>query len=127
VTPLPRSEYISLTTYRRTGVPVPTPVWAAPDGDSLVVWTRADSGKQKDPLPPATRKLASGPCRGPLLGAAVDAEAELVPPADHPEARAALRRAYGLRFTLGDTTSRLWHRALRRPGERHELIRIRPV
>jgi hypothetical protein len=73
VTPLPRSEYISVTTYRRTGVPVPTP------------------------------------------------------PADHPEARAALRRAYGLGFTLGDTTSRLWQRALRRPGERHELIRIRPV
>ena len=45
MTPLPCSENISLTTYRRTGVPVPTPVWAAPDGDSLVVWTRADSGK----------------------------------------------------------------------------------
>ena len=59
MTPLRRSEYISLTTYRRTGVPVPTPVWAAPDGDSLVVWTRADSGKEKAPLPP-TPKLASG-------------------------------------------------------------------
>ena len=43
MTPLPRSEYVSLTTYRRTGVPVATLVWAAPDGDSPVVWTRADS------------------------------------------------------------------------------------
>ena len=78
-------------------------------------------------MPPATRELASGPCRGPVAGAAVDTEAELVPPADHLEARAALRRAHGLRFTLGDTPSRLWHRALRRPGERHELLRILPA
>ena len=42
---LPHSTYVSLTTFRRTGVPVATPVWAAPDGDTLVVWTRADSGK----------------------------------------------------------------------------------
>jgi uncharacterized protein len=45
MTPLPNSTYVSLTTFRRTGVPVSTPVWAAPEGDSLVVWTRADSGK----------------------------------------------------------------------------------
>ena len=45
MTPLPRGEYVSLTTFRRTGAPVVTPVWAAPDGDTLVIWTRADSGK----------------------------------------------------------------------------------
>jgi len=47
VTPLPSSTYVSLTTFRRTGVPVSTPVWAAPDGETLVVWTRTDSGKVK--------------------------------------------------------------------------------
>jgi hypothetical protein len=45
MTALPSSTYVSLTTFRRTEVPVSTPVWAAPDRDSLVVWTRADSGK----------------------------------------------------------------------------------
>ncbi len=39
----------------------------------------------------------------------------------------ALRRAYGWKFRLGDATSRFGHRLLRREGERHELIRIRPV
>ncbi len=34
MTELPRSEYVSLTTYRRSGDPVPTPVWAAPFGPS---------------------------------------------------------------------------------------------
>ncbi|WP_209308980.1 pyridoxamine 5'-phosphate oxidase family protein [Blastococcus sp. CT_GayMR16] len=45
MTPLPSSTYVSLTTFRRTGVPVSTPVWAAPDGDTLLVWTRTDTGK----------------------------------------------------------------------------------
>jgi uncharacterized protein len=45
MTPLSSSTYVNLTTFRRTGVPVSTPVWAAPEGDTLVVWTRADSGK----------------------------------------------------------------------------------
>ncbi|SFF15501.1 PPOX class F420-dependent oxidoreductase [Blastococcus tunisiensis] len=124
MTPLPRSEYVSLTTFRRTGVPVATPVWAAPDGDSLVVWTRADSGKVKRLR--HTSRVTVAPCdvRGRVLGPAVEATAEFVPPPDHPGALAALRHAYGLRFTLGNAISRAWHRALRRAGERHELLRI---
>lgn len=42
-----RSEYVSLTTYRKDGTPVATPVWAAADGDVLYVWTRSDSWKVK--------------------------------------------------------------------------------
>jgi uncharacterized protein len=45
--PLGDHEYVSLTTLRRSGAGVPTPVWAAPDGDELLVWTRSDSGKVK--------------------------------------------------------------------------------
>ncbi|SOE02886.1 PPOX class F420-dependent oxidoreductase [Blastococcus haudaquaticus] len=127
MTPLPRSEYVSLTTFRRTGVPVATPVWAAPDGDSLVVWTRADSGKVKRLRHTSRVTVAPSDIRGRVQGPAVDGTAELLPTAAHAQARAALRRAYGLKFTLGDTTSRLWHRALRRPGRRHELIRISPA
>ncbi|WP_042938915.1 PPOX class F420-dependent oxidoreductase [Rhodococcus sp. AW25M09] len=39
--------FVSLTTFRRTGAPVSTPVWIARDGDELVVITPADSGKVK--------------------------------------------------------------------------------
>ncbi|WP_406144608.1 PPOX class F420-dependent oxidoreductase [Streptomyces sp. NBC_01012] len=42
-----RSEYISLTTYRKDGTPVATPVWAGAEGDVLYVWTRTDSWKIK--------------------------------------------------------------------------------
>ncbi|MEV0783847.1 PPOX class F420-dependent oxidoreductase [Streptomyces sp. NPDC050423] len=42
-----RSEYVSLTTYRKNGTPVATPVWAAVEGDELLIWTKADSWKVK--------------------------------------------------------------------------------
>ena len=125
--PLPRSTYVSLTTFRRSGVPVATPVWAAPDGDSLIVWTRADSGKVKRLR--HTSRVTVAPCdvRGRVQGPAVEGVAEFVERAAWPGAIAALRRAYGLTFTLGNATSRLWHRLARRPGDRHEIIRIRPA
>ncbi|MBY4040198.1 PPOX class F420-dependent oxidoreductase [Rhodococcus fascians] len=39
--------FVSLTTFRRSGAPVSTPVWIARDGDNLVVITPAESGKVK--------------------------------------------------------------------------------
>jgi PPOX class probable F420-dependent enzyme len=127
VTPLPVSTYVSLTTFRRTGVPVSTPVWAAPDGDTRVVWTRADSGKVKRLR--HTARVTVGPCdvRGRTSGPAVEGVGEFVPDAERPQAIAALRAAYGVKFTLGNAMSRFWHRLTRRPGDRHEIIRIRPA
>lgn len=40
-------QYVSLTTFRKSGVPVSTAVWIARDGDSLVVTTAGSSGKVK--------------------------------------------------------------------------------
>jgi PPOX class probable F420-dependent enzyme len=39
--------FVSLTTFRRTGEPVSTPVWIARDGECLVVTTPEESGKVK--------------------------------------------------------------------------------
>jgi PPOX class probable F420-dependent enzyme len=123
--PLPRSTYVSLTTFRRTGAAVATPVWAAPDGDALVVWTRADSGKVKRLR--HTSRVTLAPCdfRGRVEGPAVDGIAEFVPHDAWPQALAALRRTYGLRFQLGHVSAQLWHRLLGRSGHRHEILRIR--
>ena len=41
------AKYIALTTYRRDGTPVSTPVWFVLDDDRLLVVTEADSGKVK--------------------------------------------------------------------------------
>ncbi|MBT2509000.1 PPOX class F420-dependent oxidoreductase [Streptomyces sp. ISL-98] len=42
-----RSPYISLTTFRKDGTGVATPVWVATDGAELYVWTKSDSWKVK--------------------------------------------------------------------------------
>jgi len=36
-------KYVSLTTFKKDGTPVATPLWGARDGDRLLVWTTADS------------------------------------------------------------------------------------
>jgi PPOX class probable F420-dependent enzyme len=42
-----RSKYVSLTTYRKDGTPVATPVWHVLDGDELVIVSEADAWKVK--------------------------------------------------------------------------------
>jgi PPOX class probable F420-dependent enzyme len=41
------SRYVSLTTYRKDGTPVTTPVWHVPRDAELWIVTEADSGKVK--------------------------------------------------------------------------------
>lgn len=43
--PLAKASYVSLTTYRKSGDPVSTPVWVAPLDDQLVVISMADAWK----------------------------------------------------------------------------------
>lgn len=41
------SKYVAVATYKKDGTAVSTPVWIAPDGDSLVFWTISTSWKVK--------------------------------------------------------------------------------
>ncbi|GGM18103.1 PPOX class F420-dependent oxidoreductase [Nakamurella endophytica] len=79
---LGRTPYVELTTFRRDGTPVPTPVWLVRDGDELLVWTNPQAGKVKrlrrDPralLAPCTR-------RGRPLGRPVAATGRVLPGAE---------------------------------------------
>jgi PPOX class probable F420-dependent enzyme len=93
-------QFVSLTTFRRSGAPVATPVWVARDGDALVVTTIADSGKVKrlrnDPrveLRPSTR-------RGAVADDAPLATGVAAVVAPDERSTAALRRKYGLQYRL---------------------------
>lgn len=44
---LAEQRYVELTTFRRSGSGVATPVWIAPDGDDLLVVTVDGTGKTK--------------------------------------------------------------------------------
>lgn len=47
VSQIAEAQYVMLTTYRKDGTAVATPLWAAPDGDQMVLWTVTDSWKVK--------------------------------------------------------------------------------
>lgn len=44
---LSTSSFALLTTYKKDGTPVGTPVWVAPDGGDIVVWTNPKTWKVK--------------------------------------------------------------------------------
>ncbi len=113
-------RFISLTTYRRTGAAVSTPVWVAREGDALVVTTPADSGKVKRLR--HTPRVEMRPCgrTGKVRDGApvVTGQVEIVDE-DQPQL---FRSKYGLEYRLFMGIERLG-KAGRRP---RVLLRITP-
>ncbi|WP_155056384.1 PPOX class F420-dependent oxidoreductase [Streptomyces blattellae] len=95
-------RYLLITSYRRNGTPVATPVWVVRDGDALGVWTVADSWKVKRIR--ARGDVLVGPCdlRGNPTGDQVPATAEICDEATAARYRRLLARKYGIvgRLTL---------------------------
>lgn len=89
-------KYISLKTFRKSGVPVATPVWFGEDGGKLYVMTRSDMGKTKRIR--NNPKVVVAPCtiRGKLTGPEFPATARLLPPGYFDQARKTLTRKYWL-------------------------------
>ena len=95
-------KYLLVTSYRKNGTPVATPVWVVRDGDTLGVWTVADSWKVK-----RIRNRADvlvGPCdaRGNPTGEQFSATAEVCDQDVTDRYRGLIRRKYGVlgRLTL---------------------------
>ncbi|MER6322059.1 PPOX class F420-dependent oxidoreductase [Streptomyces coelicoflavus] len=100
-------KYLLVTTYRKNGTPVATPVWVVRDGDALGVWTVADSWKVK-----RVRNRADvlvGPCdvRGRPKDDQVPGTAEICDPATTARYRKLLVRKYGVVGLLTLLGSRL--------------------
>ncbi|MFF9331862.1 PPOX class F420-dependent oxidoreductase [Streptomyces albogriseolus] len=95
-------KYLLLTSYRKNGTPVATPVWVVRDGDALGVWTAADSWKVKRIR--VRGDVLVGPCdlRGNPTGDQVPATAEICDAATTARYRQLIARKYGLmgRLTL---------------------------
>ncbi|MFJ9599677.1 PPOX class F420-dependent oxidoreductase [Streptomyces althioticus] len=100
-------KYLLLTSYRKNGTPVATPVWVVRDGDALGVWTAADSWKVKRIR--ARGDVLVGPCdmRGNPTGDQVPAAAEICDAATTARYRQLIARKYGLMGRLTLLGSRL--------------------
>jgi hypothetical protein len=89
-------KYISLTTFRKTGRGVPTPVWFGEDDDKLYVMSRSDSGKSKRVRNNPQVRVAPCTMRGKVTGPEFSATARLLPNEDFARARETIRRKYWL-------------------------------
>jgi PPOX class probable F420-dependent enzyme len=74
------SAYLSLTTFRRDGRPVATPVWFAVDGDRILVWSGASEGKVKRIRNNSRVMVAVCDYKGKVKGRGFEATATLLPP-----------------------------------------------
>ncbi|WP_329115725.1 PPOX class F420-dependent oxidoreductase [Streptomyces sp. NBC_01465] len=99
---LSTGKYLLVTTYKRDGTTVDTPVWVVRDGETLGIWTVTDSWKVK-----RIRNRADvlvGPCdvRGNPKGDQVPATAEILDAAGTAHYRKLLASKYGIvgRLTL---------------------------
>jgi PPOX class probable F420-dependent enzyme len=93
---LAKSKYLSLTTFRRDGTPVATPVWVAQHGNDLVVVTRRSSGKAKRLRNDSRVLLAPCDMRGRVTGDVVEGIALLQDEAETATSIDLVRRRHGL-------------------------------
>lgn len=106
-------RYVSLTTFRRSGEPVATPVWfALLPGPRVVVTTGATSGKVRRLRNDPSCTLAACDVRGRAHGPEVAATARLLAEDEAEAARAALARVYGWQWRSLQLVRRLRRRAL---------------
>ena len=95
-------KYVLLTTFRRDGRAVSTPLWVVPDGAGLAVWTPDGTGKVKRIRNSGRVTVAPCDVRGNVHGEAIEATARVGEHADRRRVGAGLKRKYGLmgRLTL---------------------------
>jgi uncharacterized protein len=89
-------RYCLLTTFRRDGTPVPTPVWFGIADGRLYVRTEAAVGKVKRIRPDPHVRVAPCTFRGRPLGPTVDGSGRVLPAAEEERAERAIAANYGL-------------------------------
>ena len=87
-------KYISLTTFRKTGAGVATPVWFAEDDGKLYVMTASRLGKYKRIRNNPQVRVAPCTIRGKVTGPEFPAVARILPPEEHRRARQTINRKY---------------------------------
>ncbi len=95
---LSAAKYISLTTFKKDGAAVCTPLWFAESSGKLYFMTRNDSWKYKRIR--NNPRVSVAPCtiRGTVTGAEIAGRVRILPADGWSAARAVLRRKYWLLY-----------------------------
>ena len=91
-----KAKYILLTTFTKDGRAKPTTIWAAPDGDRLLVITEGDSWKVKRIRNTPRVTLAICDVRGNPKSEAVEATAAILDKSHNGAVYDAIGKRYGL-------------------------------
>ena len=119
-------QYINLTTFRKSGAAVVTPVWFAQEGERLYVMTDHDTGKVKRLRNNDQVLVAISNARGKALGPTMPGTARLLPDNEATRVEGLLNRKYGLikrGFEVLMTLSKLFRRGA---AEQRAYIEIVP-
>jgi PPOX class probable F420-dependent enzyme len=117
-TELGYAKYISLTTYRKTGEAVATPVWTVPIDDKIYVSTGSQTGKVKRLRNNSQVTVALCDMRGKNVGPAHQATARLVPYTEHPEFHDLALRKYGVQQRIVEVLDKVRNRSKKPVGDR---------
>ena len=123
-------KYLLLTTFKRDGSPVATPVWSVPlDDGNIGFWTSSGSGKAKRLA--HTTRVTVQPCdaRGNVTDGTspTDATARLVSGDDMAEIRTKVNAKYGIMTKLSKVLGKIGGLVKRNPipyGARGVIITI---
>jgi uncharacterized protein len=90
-------KYCLLVTFRRSGEPVPTPVWFGLDREGrLYVRTESDAGKVKRIRADGRARVCPASVRGRPEGPLAEGTARILAPEERARAESALKANYGL-------------------------------
>jgi PPOX class probable F420-dependent enzyme len=94
---LAAEKYVMVTTFRKSGVGVPTPVWAAGFESELVLWSNAQAGKVKRIRNSGRVEVQACDARGKQThGDVVAGEARLLDSEATERTRTAIAKKYGV-------------------------------
>lgn len=112
-------QYLNIESLRKNGEAVKTPVWFAQDGETLHVWTQADSGKAKRIRRDGKIRIAPSTGAGEPIGVWVPAQAQTD---ESPEAikqvTKMMKKKYGVMFSVFGFIGRM------RGGSKYTAIKI---
>jgi len=112
---LSKANYLSFSTFRKTGTEVQTPVWFAQRGQDIYLFSNGEAGKVKRLRNSARARIAPCDVRGKILGAWLEAEAHLLDrPEDNARAHRALLDKYGWQMATLDFFAKVFGRAQQR-------------
>jgi hypothetical protein len=123
-TALKKAQYRSITTFKRDGTPVSTPVWVAAETGTLLVHSEAKSWKVKRIRRDGHVRIAPCSARGTVHGDAVDGDATI--DENTATVERLLAQKYGLIFRAEKAFTAIARKLRRQAPAASVTIRIAP-